>query len=90
MWATEIECFPCFEKKCKEQKLNGPTEVLIDGVSYYRQSTEQTEVNRLLDDLYGAIWIEAIYDARSVESQLFAKKLLPTIQKVNKILKFKK
>jgi hypothetical protein len=48
------------------------------------------EVGELLCALYRDIWIEAHYDPDNERTEKYAKKLLPAIQRLNKILKFKR
>ena len=47
-------------------------------------------VTKLLYDLYSKIWCEACYDPMNESSRKFAHTLLPDIQSLNDILKFKK
>jgi hypothetical protein len=51
------------------------------------------EVQPLMDALsrlYGIIWTEACYDAYNKDTEAFARRLLPLIQKCNEILQFRK
>lgn len=48
------------------------------------------EAMKLLHDLYSMIYIEAKYDPYSEETEKYANRLLPGIQRLNEILKFKK
>jgi hypothetical protein len=43
-----------------------------------------------LNELYGTIWCEAVYDARCESTRALCARLLPHIQQANKILRFKK
>jgi hypothetical protein len=45
---------------------------------------------KALCELYGQIWCEACYDATNEQMEKFARRLLPHIEAVNAILKFKK
>jgi hypothetical protein len=44
----------------------------------------------LLNDVYGALWVEAYYDPRSSETREFARPLAEKMSKLNEALKFKK
>lgn len=43
-----------------------------------------------LNALYGVIWTEACYDADTESTQKMCRRLLPHIQKLNEILRFKR
>lgn len=47
------------------------------------------EVGKNLRELYGKIWCEACYDSYDESTKKFASELLPHIQALNRILKFK-
>jgi len=66
--------------------------VEIDGVDYVpRNDTPlNDEVMGLLRDLYGKIWTEACYDPDNMQSEKYARRLLPGIQKLNELLHFKR
>lgn len=49
---------------------------------------EEGELKNHLYELYKMIWLESCYDPDTEETRQFAKKLLPHIQALNKVLKF--
>ena len=48
------------------------------------------EVFKILNDVYGALWMEAYYDPDSESSAKFAKPLAEKMKRLNELLKFKK
>ena len=54
------------------------------------KSDEVTQLYAALNEVYGAIWCEAVYDARCDSTRALCARLLPHIQQANKILQFKK
>ena len=57
---------------------------------YFCQSDEVPVVMKALNELYGKIWCEAMYDPQNTATQAFADTLLPHIEKLNAIIRFKK
>lgn len=47
------------------------------------------ECRKLLCNLYGLIWSEAVYDPMNESTQKYSGQLLPIIRRLNEILKFK-
>lgn len=72
----------------KEIKKIDENTVDIDGETYVRPFDEP-KVLKLLSDLYGLIWVEAVYDPNTKETEEYSRRLLPIIQELNGILKFK-
>ena len=54
------------------------------------ESKATDEVCALLSELYGKIWIEAVYDPATDGSQKFAAALWPLIKRLNDIVGFKR
>ena len=67
-----------------------PRLIVIDGINYTRETPVQESERRLLAQLYGQIWTEAVYDPDSDQTQKYAQRLLPLIQELNKTMEFKK
>lgn len=67
--------------------------VKIDGVDYSPTAQDmlviESEAKRLLCDLYAAIWVNACYDPDNEQVEKFCVPLLPKIQRLNEILRFK-
>ena len=64
--------------------------VLRETLTVTKTVTVEGEAAQLLNDLYDKIWVEAFYDPDCVESQEYAENLMPTIRRLNEILRFKK
>ncbi len=47
------------------------------------------DAKKVLSELYGKIWCEACYDPDNADTQKFARKVLPLIEKANEYLRFK-
>ena len=43
---------------------------------------------KALNELYGIIWVEAVYDPKNDDTQAFARKLLPHIELLNGLWRF--
>ena len=71
------------------QVQGGKMKVMIDGILYRPEIQKEKETKNLLNQLYSIIWSEACYDATNDESRKMALRLLPTIKRLNEILKFK-
>lgn len=66
--------------------------VLIDGIEYVPgPAAIDDESRKLLADVYGTLWMEAYYDPTYGEvTQNFSKPLADKMQRLNKLLKFKR
>ena len=65
-------------------------EVIIDGVRYMPETELQAEARQLLVDVYGALWTEAFYDPYNESTKNFAEPLANKMNRINKLLAFKK
>ena len=54
------------------------------------KAIEVKDVMAHLNKLYGVIWTEACYDAETESTQKLCRTILPHIQELNTILRFKK
>ena len=57
---------------------------------YFCTADEVPVVMKALNDLYSKIWCEAMYDPLNDSTRKFAQELLPHIEKLNAIVRFKK
>lgn len=55
-----------------------------------QDGSEQSEIMEILSKMYAIIWPEACYDARSQATAKFARELLPHINRLNEILRFRR
>lgn len=63
--------------------------VIIDGVRYYPEESEDKEARRLLSEVYGRLWTEAFRDPTNEVTREFAVPLAKLMGQANKILRFK-
>lgn len=71
------------------KNLNTIIEDLENLNSQYTQ-LESGEVEKLLNKIFGIVWIECCYDPKNDSTREFAERLLPSLERLQELLKFKK
>jgi hypothetical protein len=66
-----------------------PHKVTIDNVIYHADNILDAEANKILTEVYGALWCEAYYDCFNDDIRNFAKPLADKMSRLNDLLKFK-
>jgi hypothetical protein len=57
--------------------------IVLDGVTYNAETELQKEAKKLLNEVYGTLWIEAFCDSHNASTQKFSEPLSRKMTRLN-------